>query len=384
MKNNNFLILLLLGLFSLPISFCTKENEDENRKKEVLQNYAAIVYASYEDSYTAANALKDKIDAFVANPTAQGLADCKLAWLAARNPYGQTEAYRFYGGPIDDDQGPEGLINAWPVDEAFIDYVQTNPTAGLINNPSLYPDITKQVLTDLNESISESSIFTGYHAIEFLLWGQDLSASGPGERPYTDYVTGAGGTAANQNRRGLYLKVAADLLLENLAYVRDAWKPGSAYRTQLLSNTATNVALGYLFTSLGELSKGELSGERMFVAVDTKDQENEHSCFSDNTPADIRMNFQGLKNVYYGSYQRTDGSTLSGLSLAELAATADKTKADAVDAAFADATSKINLLPEPFDQAIVNHADQIVPAINSLRTLSDRLTDAGFALGAEF
>lgn len=384
MKKNTILLLLLTGLLGLTFSFCKKDNDEENRKKEVLANYADIVFASYEDSYAAAVTLKEQIDAFVANPTAQGLEACKQAWLAARNPYGQTEAYRFYGGPIDGDDGPEGLINAWPVDENFIDYVSGNPTAGLINDPATYPDITKQVLADLNESISEASIFTGYHAIEFLLWGQDLSAGSPGARPYTDYVTGAGGTAANQARRGQYLKVVAELLLENLAGVRDAWASNGDYRNTFLNGTETNVALGYLFTSLGELSKGELSGERMFVAVDTKDQENEHSCFSDNTIADIKMNFLGLKNVYFGSYLRTNGTTVGGLGLADLAETADRTKADAATAAFADAESKINALPSPFDQAILNQPDQIVPAINSLRTLSDRLTDVGFALGAEF
>lgn len=382
MKKNTFLLLISMGLFSLVFSFCTKENNEENRKKEVLENYADIVFASYEDSYTAAQTLKSQIDAFLANPSAQGLESCKQAWLAARNPYGQTEAYRFYGGPIDDDAGPEGLINAWPVDEAFIDYVDGNANAGLINNPASYPDITRQVLADLNESISEASIFTGYHAIEFLLWGQDQSTSGPGARPYTDFADG--GTATNQARRRQYLKVVTELLLENLATVRDAWKTGSDYREQFLNNTETKVALGYLFTSLGELSKGELSGERMFVAVDTKDQENEHSCFSDNTLADIRMNFQGLKNVYFGSYTRTDGSTVGGLGLADLGDAADKTKADAAVAAFTDAEAKINALPAPFDQAIINQPDQIVPAINSLRTLSDRLTDVGFAIGAEF
>ena len=49
--------------------------------------------------------------------------------------YSPTEVFRFYGGPIDDDNGPEGLLNAWPLDEVFIDYVLGNPDAGIINDP---------------------------------------------------------------------------------------------------------------------------------------------------------------------------------------------------------------------------------------------------------
>ncbi|HOY04993.1 MAG TPA: imelysin family protein [Saprospiraceae bacterium] len=378
-------ILLMFLLLSLGMGACKKDEPSvEEKQQAILDNYAAIVLANYEDVYNTAEILKNKIDLFVADPTEFNLATCKQAWLAARIPYGQSEAFRFYGGPIDDADGPEGLINAWPMDENFIDYVQGNANAGLINNPAQYPDITKQVLIDLNESISESSIFTGYHAIEFLLWGQDFSTSEAGSRPYTDYVVG--GTASNQARRGQYLKVVAELLLENLAAVRDEWKSGGTYRTKFLKDTPKATALGYLFISLGELSKGELAGERMFVAVDTQDQENEHSCFSDNTIADIQMNFKGLQNVYYGEYTRTDGSLVTGKSLASLASETDKDKAAAVSEAFANAQISISQIPVPFDQAILNSPgpQKILTAVADLRTLSDRLTDVGFALGAEF
>ncbi len=376
----------VLTAFVVSFSACEKDDDEdalENDKKEAIKHYADIVFASYQDSYDAAVVLKQKIDAFVAAPTAQGFEEAKNAWKAARIPYGQTEAYRFYGGPIDDEDGPEGLINAWPMDENFIDYVEGNPTAGLINNPTQYPTISKQVLESLNESISETSIFTGYHAIEFLLWGQDLSTGNAGTRPYTDYLT-TGGTAANQARRGQYLKVVAELLLDHLAQVLDEWKPGGTYRKEFVDGTETAETLGKIFTALGELSKGELSGERMFVAVDSRDQENEHSCFSDNTHIDIEMNFIGIRNVYTGEYRRTNGTIIKGRSFAEIAQKVDKTKADAVTAAFTDAEQKLKQIPIPFDQAILNSADKVLVAVESLSDLSDRLTDVGFAIGAKF
>jgi putative iron-regulated protein len=269
------------------------------------------------------------------------------------------------------------------MDEAFIDYVQGSANAGLINDPTTYPTISKTVLEELNESISETSIFTGYHAIEFLLWGQDLSTTGPGTRPFTDYLTTPNGTATNQQRRGEYLKAVADLLLDHLAQVRDEWKEGGAYRNQLINNTDVDEALGGIFNGIGELSKAELPTERMAVAVDTQDQENEHSCFSDNTHVDIDMNYLGIKNVYYGKYTRTDGSVVTGFSFADLAKQLDKTKADAVDAAVADADAKVDAIPSPFDQAILNNSTVVLNAVESLKDLSDRLSDAALAIGAK-
>lgn len=375
-------------LFALSCGVTQSCNEKEgpslnDQKKQAVETYANIVLASYEDSYTTAATLKQKIDAFVATPSSTLFEECKTTWKAARIPYGQTEAYRFAGGPIDNENdGSEGSINAWPMDEAFIDYVVGDVDAGLINDPSGYPTISKAVLEQLNESISETSIFTGYHAIEFLLWGQDFNASGPGTRPYSDYVSSEG-TAANQQRRGQYLKAVTELLLDHLAQVRDEWKTTGAYRTSLMGNANIAEVLGNIFNGIGELSKAELPNERMAVAVDTQDQENEHSCFSDNTHIDINMNYLGIKNVYYGTYTRTDGTVVKGKSFAEIAKSIDATKAAAVDAAVADANTKVDLIPAPFDQAILNNSLVIINAVESLKDLSDRLADVALALGAK-
>ncbi|MFN0212631.1 MAG: imelysin family protein [Saprospiraceae bacterium] len=378
---------LLLALFTV---FCfvacgeKDSDETESLKREALNQYAKIVLASYEDSYTSAEILKQKIDAFLNSPTDAGFQECKEAWLACRIPYNQTDAFRFYGGPIDDADGPEGFLNAWPVDESFIDYVQGNSNAGIINNPMLQPVISKQVLISLNELFSESSIFTGYHAIELLLWGQDLNANSPGARPYTDYVTDGTGTASYQDRRGQYLRVCADLLLENLAQVRNEWNPGADYPIEFLTNNPVKKSLGLVFTGITEFTDAELAGERMFVAIDTKDQEHEHSCFSDDTTNDLKMNLLGVKNVYFGTYTKVDGSILAGRSFSEIAELLDPVKADATRAAFLDAEAKVNAIPAPFDQTILNNPASVQAAIDALRILAESLEEVGIAIGAEF
>ncbi len=364
---------------------CKKKDVEvslEVQNKEAIINYANIVLATYEDSYTSAVAMQQKVDAFVAAPTAQGLTDCKNAWLAARNVYGQTEAFRFYGGPIDGDDGLEGYINGWPMDENAIDYVAGNATAGLINDAVTYPNITKTVILDLNEVASETSIFTGWHAVEFLLWGQDLSTTSAGTRPHTDFLT-TGGTAQNQARRRTYLKVVTDLLIEHLQIVQNAWKTGSVYRESFVNNPDVPTIMGNIFTGIGSLCKGELAGERMLVAVELQDQENEHSCFSDNTTNDIKMNFLGIKSVYLGTYTRLDGSKITGKSFAEITQTFDKTKADAVITAFANVDTKISLIPLVFDQAIINNPTKILDAVEALKTCSDKLADASIVLKAK-
>lgn len=190
--------------------------------KLVVQHYATVVHANYSDVLTSAQTLQKTIAAFTSSPSAQGLEDAKKAWLAAREFYGQTEAFRFYSGPIDNESGPEGRLNAWPLDESYIDSVLGKPKAGIVNNPKV--KITKANLAKLNERGGEENIAAGWHAIEFLLWGQDQSDTAPGQRSFEDYVDGK---TPNADRRRAFLTIATELLVDDLSFLVKAWQPGA-------------------------------------------------------------------------------------------------------------------------------------------------------------
>ena len=373
-------------------SSCIKDEEDATpppptgdspalaaAKTEAVANYANIVLASYEDALSTAQILKTAIDAFVAAPSSSGFEGCKQAWLASRLPYLQTEAYRFADGPIDNADGPEGLLNAWPLDEAYIDYVEGNPNAGIINAPLMYPEITGEVLIALNEGGGETNISTGYHAIEFLLWGQDQSATGPGARDWSDYTA-----APNADRRGQYLKVCAELLTGHLQYLVSAWATGASgnYRASFTSANA-NTSLTAMLQGIGFLCKGELAGQRMFVAFDTQEQEEEHSCFSDNTHNDIRMDIQGIENVFLGTYTRADGSTIMGTGIKDVVALVNNDAANTTAAMITEAKDRCYAIPAPFDQQIIG-GDQSGPlyqAILALRSAGDQLAATAANMG---
>lgn len=380
---NQKLLLAALGSVVLMAS-CKKEKNNDELKQKVVDNYAEIVYTSYKDSYTQAVTFRTKVDAFVAAPTQAGLEELKTFWAGPlRTPYGQTDAFRFYGGPIDDDNGREGQLNAWPMDEVFVDYVDGHPTSGIINDLVNYPNITKEVILAANENGGETNISTGYHAIEFLLWGQDLYEDSPGKRPYTDYLT-TGGTAANQARRGQYLSVVTHLLVDDLKYTADAWVPGSAYRSSFVAQKA-DISLQLILTGIGKFCKGELFGERLQVAYSTQSQEDEHSCFSDQTHNDLRFGITGIENVYYGHYTTVDGTVFDGPGLNELLEAANpglnaefKIKLQAAhDAVFA--------IQPPFDREIVIAAGRArcLAAINAGNALADKIVEAANALGIQ-
>lgn len=318
---------------------------------QAIENYSAIVLASYQDSLSVAEELQDAVEAFVAAPSAATLEDARDAWLASREPYLQTEVYRFYGGPIDDDDGPEGLINAWPLDESHIDYVQGDDDAGIVNDPSV--EIDADTLDDLNDPVDDTRVASGYHAIEFLLWGQDFDPEGPGDRPFTDYVTGEGGTAQNQDRRALYLTTATEVLVGHLEDLVAEWEEGEDNYREELHDTTDADALTRVLTGMRILSGFETGGERLLAALDTNNQEEEHSCFSDNTHRDMVQDVQGVQNVWLGSYDGlTAATTVSGTGIRDVVAAADAALAERVTDKIEESLSLANALQRPFDREI--------------------------------
>jgi putative iron-regulated protein len=364
-------------------------------QEEVVKNYAELVSANYTDALAGAKALDKAVDAFIAAPSEATLTKAKSVWLTSRDPYSLSEAYRFYEGPIDngdsaDDipEGPEGLLNSWPLDESYIDYtLEKDPkkgdmrvNGGIINMPEEFPTIDAETLSKANGATGETSISTGYHAVEFLLWGQDFSEQGPGDRPYTDYVAGDDATAENPDRRAAYLATVSDLIIENLETVNDAWKEGEAnYRADFLAMPPRE-ALGKMLLGMGSLSGAELSGERMTAAFDDRAQENEHSCFSDNTLKDLENNATSIQNVLLGTYGDLDGPGIVDLVEAKDPALAAKLREQ-----IQEAIDSIKAVPAPFDQAILGDDDgegrvHVLAAIRSLQAFTLTLVDAAKAL----
>lgn len=317
---------------------------------DFLANYAAIAHASYEDSLLASQQLLNAVELFAQSPSSVTMQDAKDAWIAARQPYLQTEIFRYSGGPIDDEDGPESMLNGWPMDERYIDYVDGAPKAGMINEPDLYPEITVELIKTHNERAGETAITCGFHAIEFLLWGQDFNDDGPGDRPVSDYTT-----ADHADRRKTYLLAATQLLVEQLGGLVQEWAPDAEnFRAEFLADerSLTNVTAGYK-----DLAGIEFGGERLLVALDTMDQEDEHSCFSDTTHQDVIFNALGVVNLVEGSYKRLDGSKVDGAGLAAVANAFEVGLGDELSKSAVATLAATKEIPVPFDQAIANGID---------------------------
>jgi len=392
----------------------------------ILDAYANIALANYGDTLKDAKSLKTAIDTFAKDPSEENLENTKKAWLKARESYGQTEAFRLSNGPIDAEDGwiaetygsLEGQINAWPLDENMIDYTidaKGEKTSGNIidTEGSFNPggeestavdvtNITVDAIASLNENGGDANVASGYHAIEFLLWGQDQDYSNflkdaitngalqAGNRPLSDFTSDK-----NAKRRLAYLQVASEKIINDLELVSSAWEKNvdgtkglyqAALKNQLKGeNASKNIdskeALKQIIAGLGVFIKSELANERIAVAVLTPSEEDEHSCFSDNTHRDITNNYLGFKNILTATYN----GKKYGKSLLDALDKETKTRIEKQMASIEAKIKSINEVAntkEHFDYQIRDESPQskvIVKLKNELRKLGDEMVNVAAA-----
>ena len=371
------------GAGALPAQFAMDGGSSYGATLEIL-GYTRLVRASYERAYEEARKMRTAINAFLDNPTEENLAKARKAWIDARPSYLVTEAFRFYQGPIDfadeetGEEGPEAHINAWPLNEAYIDYVKGDADAGIIHDTSI--PINDKTILGHDQTEDEADVTTGWHAIEFLLWGQDFNANGPGARPASDYKPGD----KFNDRRREYLKTVTQMLVKDLSWLAMSWDMDNpnAYASDFLK-LPQKEALGRILTGMATLSGFELASERMAVALDSGDQEDEQSCFSDNTNADFIYDQKGIANIWYGEMGDQE---FAGIQ--DLVARVDPELEKKVTAQIEKTTKAIAAIPHPIDQVLASPKGsegrkKMEAAVNDLVEQGNMLVEVGKALGVK-
>jgi putative iron-regulated protein len=327
-KNKSILSSLILGIFLFgcgQLPFMKKESDDDltllavaaiaiqqadaAKKAAFIDTYSTLAFKAYSDTYSSAIALQTKVDAYVATGgtrNATTFAAMQTEWRKARIEYLLTEAFRFSEGPIDNSTLTNGkelepLLNAWPIDEGHINGIIAT---GGFTSSSLLSSNEGSCAGTCPDNDPSKNISVGWHAIEFILWDTDATNNSiPGPRAFGD-ITDANNSGTTQQKRAAYLKIATDLLVSDLLTLKTKWDPNSSdtYVTSFKSNPSKS--LENVLKGMAKFAGGEWGGERM-TGTFSGEQEEEHSCFSDNTKHDFYYDAIGFQNVFNGEFKGT-------------------------------------------------------------------------------
>jgi len=362
-----------------------------DQKESLIRNHAALSYALYSDALVLSNTLKTSVDAFLEAPDDDGLSLVKLSWRNAYFAYLQCEALRFSNGPVDDDRELSRMLGQWPINPSLIDYT-TGETGGLISDTLALPIISASTIEAINQGVNKNQTSTGFHAIEFLLWGEDdedVSLFTVGDRSHLDYDL-EDSTTINAKRRGQYLGAATELLVNQLGVLVTEWDSlnNKNYRKEFLE-LDENVALKNILTGLGTLSKSEFGSRVLKEAVASGSQKHEISNFSDNTSTDLAALTYSIEIIYRGTYTPQTGLEVKGKSVEDLITEANPELATQVDEKLVEVIELVSVIPSPFDwQASQEHefgAGPILAASNALFELEALFKEVAreFEIGIE-
>ena len=356
-------------------------------KHDVIAQYAAIAHAGYVDALDGARALAAAIDAFTEAPGEESLERARTAWNAARGPYVQTEAFRFYDGPI---EAVEGLINSWPIDENLIDYVDGEPDAGVINDPDTYATID----ADADRVAQRERRREEHH---HRLPRDRVPALGPGSRAttarasarYADYVDGEAPHAEPPAR--LPAAVGTVCWFSTCAGGRRLGARAPAQLPRALRGDAAGRGAGCILKGVGILSGAELAGERLTVALRNQGPGGRALLLQRQHPPRHRPRRARHRERVPRPLRARRRQRVEGAGVRDLLARVDPRSGRARSAgrskrAVAAARRRC---PPPFDRAILGDrrrrraAIAVKTLIAALRAQADSIAHAGAALGVE-
>ena len=273
-------------------------------------NLSLLIYTQFSESLTQAQQLEQDIAGLLYSPTPDKLASARQTW---RQAYDAFLASRLFSHlPIMDppewQQKEIGLgntlqlLDSWPIEGGYIDYVEGYPFSGIVNDLAL--SLTEETVLEQHAFYDSSSASVGFHVLEFLLWGES------GQRQASDFVAQentsavldvteeeqALGLAANdieasiQNhqRRRQYLQIVTELLLSHIQRLQRRWEPANGYYATVLQQSEPEQVVTAAFMAAQQLISEDLLNQRLNA---------DSSPFSQTSPQDRTALLQGMNLV---------------------------------------------------------------------------------------
>jgi putative iron-regulated protein len=293
------------------LAACSPKNEtstDEELNKIQIDSSAfaaqvgIIAYTYLSDASQSVQTLDSQLASFMYHPNPMSQAEIQQSWRLAYNSFLRSLIFSYL--PIQDPPDWQSQrigyshllaqLDSWPIEGGYIDYIQGYPFSGIVNDLTL--DIDEDSIRSQHGFTDPSNASLGYHALEFMLWGNDGKRSArdffPQENtapiPINDDVVttqflddsskeSLEGSAhgniliqteapeiklQNHNRRRQYTQLLIELLQKDLHRIQRRWEPSSGYYAQLLQQSDSKKTLRSAFIAAQGLISKEILHKR--------------------------------------------------------------------------------------------------------------------------
>ncbi len=308
-------------------SVSTPKSQSRNLEVAIITDFAdGVIIPTYQQLVAKAAKLSQTTDAFTTNPGAETLKAARNAWIAAREPWEQSEAFAF--GPADS-LGYDGDLDDWPVNE-------TDVQAVINSNDKLTPEYIANLQTTQK----------GFHTMEILLFGTNNNKKADDFSP----------------RELAYLKALATAFDGTANSLLESWQKGvqgnPPYREVLVTaGNENNQAYLTVTAALEEIVQGvlgcldEVANEKIGEPLATKKTDGLESRFSHTSLQDFKNNLLSVQNAYLGT---VPAAGTSGKSLRDLVAGADPELDKQIKMEMEGAIAAVDAIPAPIETNITS------------------------------
>ncbi len=331
-KSRPILGTLLTGMLLLGTgcsSSSPPKTESSDLQITIIKDFAdVVIIPTYQQLVAKAAKLSQTTNAFTSNPNETTLKAARDAWIAARAPWEQSEAFAF--GPADS-LGYDGDLDDWPVNE-------TDVKAVINSNEK----ITQEFIGNLQTTEK------GFHTMELLLFGNNNNKKAKDFSP----------------RELTYLKALATAFDATAKELLQSWQSGvqgkPPYRQVLVTaGDENNPAYPTVAAAIEEIVQGamgcldEVGNEKIGEPLATKSAEGLESRFSHTSLNDFKNNVLSVNNAYLGEVAMAG---TSGKSLSELVAQKDPELDKQVKEEINKAIAAIDAVPAPIETNLTNES----------------------------
>ena len=337
-------------------------DQNSDLAASVIENYVDdVVIDTYYDLRQKAIALREAVESIdVDNGTQADVQAAADAWVAARIPWEQSEAWLF--GPVDF-HGHDPALDSWPVNRTDLDAVLASSD-----------ELTEQYISALPPEEK------GFHTVEYLLFREGET------RNLSDFTS----------REIEYLVATAKDIESTAVELHEDWAEGAEPYGDVLKSAGQdgNTVYTSLLSGIEEIISGmsiildEVANGKIADPYDEQDVELVESQFSFNSLEDFAHDIVGVLNAYKGCRVSdnldlpAEDRTCEADGLDDLIAQSDSALAEAVETEINAAIDAILAISQPFRDAITDagQADEIEAAQEAINDVFETLNGAVLTL----
>ena len=289
--------------------------------KEIVLKYVEQIDTDLIQAGIEIEKFQSSIVTLADHVSSENLSLSKQAWLDAHSAYELTTLHRYFATQLLGEQNSLALmqlqyqINHWPIIPGYIDYVNGYPDSGIVYDINVTLDVDS--IREQHGAFDIYEVTLGFHVIEFLLWGYDTDSVA---RPAADFdavleltpeetESGYSLEQLSNNRRRLFLAVAADTLVEDFRALQSLWLTEESSIRQRIESTSGTELIVILADSMSAMLNQELLIRSLYPMLNGDFVESIQSPYSRSTQNAVSSQLSGLERLLL-EHQTENGTTL--------------------------------------------------------------------------